>query len=269
MTCQTIGRPPISISGLGRSPLRRVPRPPQRIETHLHRRPYGADACRSARSPTRRPRPRSPRACRCGARRVLDLGCAAGGLATLLKARGEVEVVGIERRRRTTRRRRRARCDRVVRPTPRRSPTRRPRGRARPLRLPRRRRRARAPRRPVDARCARYARLLEPGGTAVVSLPNVGHWSTYAAPRPRQLAAQARGHPRRHAPALVHAARRARAAASRPGLQAAAVERRRGCCWRGSRLDALAPPPLRVPGVRTLVHVPARARRAYPARRMP
>ena len=26
----------------------------------------------------------------------------------------------------------------------------------------------------------RYAQLLEPHGTAVVSLPNVGHWSTYA-----------------------------------------------------------------------------------------
>ena len=32
-----------------------------------------------------------------GARRVLDLGCSTGWLAGALKARGEVEVVGIER----------------------------------------------------------------------------------------------------------------------------------------------------------------------------
>src|SRR5918992_5140803 len=40
MTCQTIGRPAISISGLGRSPLSRVPRPPQRMSTFIGRVTY-------------------------------------------------------------------------------------------------------------------------------------------------------------------------------------------------------------------------------------
>src|SRR3954453_139733 len=40
MTCQRIGRPPISISGFGRSPLSRVPRPPQRMSTLIGRVTY-------------------------------------------------------------------------------------------------------------------------------------------------------------------------------------------------------------------------------------
>ena len=43
------------------------------------------------------PRPEIARHVPATARRVLDLGCASGGLAALLKQRGPVEVVGIER----------------------------------------------------------------------------------------------------------------------------------------------------------------------------
>jgi SAM-dependent methyltransferase len=110
-----------------------------------------------------------------------------------------------------------------------------------------------------------YAGLLEPGGTAVISLPNVGHWSTYAA--------LIRGSWPRN-PEGIHDAthlrwftlRDARELVEQAGLAVATVDRRPRLIWRGSRLDELLGPSiLRLPGVRTLVtfqHVLT----AYPAR---
>lgn len=108
-----------------------------------------------------------------GARRVLDLGCASGALGAALKARGDVEVVGVDRdpvyaAQAATR------LDRVIEAD-------------------------------LDALTAgglgrfdclvaadvlehlvapwavlgRFAALLEPGCRAVISLPNVRHWETF------------------------------------------------------------------------------------------
>jgi methionine biosynthesis protein MetW len=201
------------------------------------------------------------------ARRVLDVGCAAGGLAALLKERGPVEVVGVEHDGAYAAAAA-ARCDRVVHADA----------------------EALARRPDLEAELGRfdclvaadvlehlvdpwaalraYARLLDPGGIAVVSLPNVGHWSTYAH--------LARGSwPRQ--PEGIHDAthlrwftlRDARDLLAEAGLEPVAVERRPRLIWRGSRLDELlGPAALRVPGLRTLVtfqHVLA----AYPARPCP
>jgi methionine biosynthesis protein MetW len=181
------------------------------------------------------------------ARRVLDLGCATGGLAGLLKARGPVEVVGVERDERYAAAAQRH-CDRVV---------------CADLE-------ALAPddlgrfdclvaadvlEHLVDpwSTLRAYARLLEPGGTAVVSLPNVAHWSTYAA--------LARGSWPRN-PEGIHDAshlrwftlRDARELVEQAGLEITAVDRRPRLIWRGSRLDdLLGPAAVRVPGLRTLV----------------
>ena len=193
------------------------------------------------------------------ARRVLDLGCAAGGLAALLKQRGPVEVVGVEHDAAYAAAAR-AHCDRVVHADV---------EALDPAELGR-----------FDCVVAadvlehlvdpwttlrRYAELLEPHGTAVVSLPNVAHWSTYAA--------LARGTWPRN-PEGIHDAthlrwftlRDARELLAQAGLQPSAVERRPRLIWRGSRLDdLLGPAAVRIPGLRTLVtfqHVLA----AYPAR---
>jgi methionine biosynthesis protein MetW len=201
------------------------------------------------------------------ARRVLDVGCAAGGLAALLKERGPVEVVGVEHDGAYAAAAA-ARCDRVVHADA----------------------EALARRPDLEAELGRfdcvvaadvlehlvdpwaalraYARLLDPGGIAVVSLPNVAHWSTYAH--------LARGSwPRQ--PEGIHDAthlrwftlRDARDLLAQAGLEPVAVERRPRLIWRGSRLDELlGPAALRVPGLRTLVtfqHVLA----AYPARPCP
>ena len=198
------------------------------------------------------------------ARRVLDVGCAAGGLATLLKARGPVEVVGVERDDEYAAAAA-AHCDRVVHADA----------------------EALAGRADLEADLGRFdclvaadvlehlvdpwtalrafARLLDPGGTAVVSLPNVAHWSTYAH--------LARGSwPR--LPEGIHDAthlrwftlRDAHELLAQAGLDPVALERRPRLIWRGSRLDdLLGPAAVRVPGLRTLVtfqHVLA----AYPAR---
>jgi methionine biosynthesis protein MetW len=205
------------------------------------------------------PRPEIARRVPASARRVLDLGCAAGGLAALLKARGPVEVVGVEKDAAYAEAAR-ARCDTVVHadvealdPTGLGS---------------------------FDCLVAAdvlehlvdpwtvlrtYARLLEPGGTAVVSLPNVAHWSTYAA--------LLRGSWPRN-PEGIHDATHlrwftlldARRLLAQAGLEVAAVDRRPRLLWRGSRLDdMLGPAAVRIPAVRTLVtfqHVLA----AYPAR---
>jgi methionine biosynthesis protein MetW len=205
------------------------------------------------------PRPEIARHVPPTARRVLDLGCAAGGLAALLKTRGPVEVVGVERDGAYAEAAA-AHCDQVL--------------------------HADVEAVAVDelgrfdclvaadvlehlvdpwAALRAYARLLDPGGTAIVSLPNVAHWTTYAH--------LARGSwPRQ--PEGIHDAthlrwftlRDARALLAQAGLEAVAVERRPRLLWRGSRLDArLGPAAVRVPGLRTLVtfqHVLA----AYPAR---
>jgi 2-polyprenyl-3-methyl-5-hydroxy-6-metoxy-1,4-benzoquinol methylase len=98
----------------------------------------------------------------------------------------------------------------------------------------------------------RYAELLEPGGTAVVSLPNVGHWSTYAN--------LARGTWPRKPEGIFDAThlrwfmlRDARELLLQAGLEPQRVTRRGWILWRGSRLDTLAPPLLHVPVLRTLV----------------
>jgi hypothetical protein len=121
-----------------------------------------------------------------------------------------------------------------------------------------------APRRPLD-RPARLRRAARAARHPVVSLPNVAHWSTYAA--------LARGTWPRD-PEGIHDAthlrwftlRDARELLAQAGLQPSVVERRPRLIWRGSRLDdLLGPAAVRVPGLRTLVtfqHVLA----AYPAR---
>ncbi len=213
------------------------------------------------------PRPEIARRVPVSARRVLDLGCAAGGLATLLKARGPVEVVGVELDESYATAAAK-RCDRVVHAD------------AEEL----------AGRAGLEAELGRfdcivaadvlehlvdpwtalraYARLLEPGGTAVVSLPNVAHWSTYVH--------LARGSwPRQ--PEGIHDAthlrwftlRDARELLAQAGLETVAVERRSRLIWRGSRLDdLLGPAAVRVPGLRTLVTFQL-VLAAYPARPCP
>ena len=195
------------------------------------------------------------------ARRLLDLGCAKGGLATLLSG---VEVVGVELDEGYAAAAERH-CARVVRADAeelaRRDDLAAELGRFDCLVA------ADVLEHLVDPWSAlrAYARLLEPGGTAVVSLPNVAHWSTYAA--------LARGSwPRR--PEGIHDAthlrwftlRDARELIEQAGLQVAAVERRPRLLWRGTRLDdLLGPLAVRIPGVRTLVtfqHVVT----SYPAR---
>jgi SAM-dependent methyltransferase len=97
----------------------------------------------------------------------------------------------------------------------------------------------------------RYAALLEPGGTAVVSLPNVGHWSTYFN--------VARGTWPRRAEGIFDAThlrwftlRDARELLEQAGLEPVTVVRRGWVLTRGSRLDAGVGPLLRVPGLRAL-----------------
>jgi methionine biosynthesis protein MetW len=201
------------------------------------------------------------------ARRVLDLGCASGGLASLLKARAPVEVVGVELDEAYAAAAQ-ARCDRVVHADAeqlaRRDDLQAALGRFDCLVA------ADVLEHLVDPWSAlrAYARLLEPAGAAVVSLPNVAHWSTYAH--------LARGTwPR--LPEGVHDAthlrwftlRDACALLAHAGLQVAAVDRRPRLIWRGSRLDDLLGPAIvRIPVLRTLAtfqHVIA----AYPARPCP
>jgi 2-polyprenyl-3-methyl-5-hydroxy-6-metoxy-1,4-benzoquinol methylase len=180
------------------------------------------------------------------ARRVLDLGCATGTTGAALKAGGDVEVVGVEREPGYAREAATRLDDVITADVEALDP---------------------APLGAFDCLIAadvlehlvdpwsvlrRYARQLEPGGTAIVSLPNVGHWSTYAHllrgtwPRkPEGIfdATHLRWFTLRDAEALL----------AQAGLRPHTVVRRGWVAWRGSRADVLAPPLLRVPGLRTLV----------------
>jgi SAM-dependent methyltransferase len=194
-----------------------------------------------------------------GTRRLLDVGCASGGLATLLPG---VEVVGIELDEGYAAVAER-RCARVIRADAEQLARDGLDGLGRFDCVVA----ADVLEHLVDPWSAlrAYARLLDPGGAAVVSLPNVAHWSTYAA--------LIRGSWPRN-PEGIHDAthlrwftlRDARELVEQAGLDVATVDRMPRLIWRGSRLDALAgPAALRVPGVRTLVtfqHVLT----AYPAR---
>jgi 2-polyprenyl-3-methyl-5-hydroxy-6-metoxy-1,4-benzoquinol methylase len=105
---------------------------------------------------------------------VLDLGCATGALARALKRRGEVEVVGVERDPAYAARAR-EHCDRVIEGDVEAIAT-RDLGRFDCLVA------ADVLEHLVDPWSAleAYAALLEPGCRAVVSLPNVAHWTTFA-----------------------------------------------------------------------------------------
>jgi len=187
-----------------------------------------------------------------GARRVLDLGCSTGWLAGALKERGAVEVVGIEREAAYAAIAE-ERCDRVVVGDVEVVPP--DLGRFDCLVA------ADVLEHLVDPWSAleRYAALLEPGCRAVVSLPNVAHWSTYAA--------LARGSwPRR--PEGIHDATHLRWFTLRDavelcegaGLHVEHVERRPWLLWRGTRLDRHVGPLARLAPF-TFQHVLA-ARRA-------
>jgi 2-polyprenyl-3-methyl-5-hydroxy-6-metoxy-1,4-benzoquinol methylase len=177
------------------------------------------------------------------ARRVLDLGCATGATGAALKQRQPAHVTGVELEAAYAAEAR-TRLDAVIAGD---VETAEPQGR-------------------FDALIAadilehlkdpwsalrRYARQLQPHGTAVVSLPNVGHWSTYAN--------LARGTWPRKPEGIFDAThlrwftlRDARELLRQAGLEPTAVVRRGWILPRGSRLDALVPPLLRIPGLRAL-----------------
>ena len=86
-----------------------------------------------------------------------------------------------------------------------------------------------------------YSELLEPDATVIVSLPNVGHWSTYAY--------LARGTWPRKPEGIFDAThlrwftlRDAKQLLTQAGITPGTVVRRRWLLTRGSRLDRLAPP---------------------------
>jgi methionine biosynthesis protein MetW len=193
------------------------------------------------------------------ARRVLDIGCAAGGLATLLPG---AEVIGIELDADYAVAAERH-CARVI------------HGDAEQL--------ARdglddlgsfdcvvaadVLEHLVDPWSAlrAYARLLEPQGTAVISLPNVAHWSTYAALLKGSWPRNPEGiHDATHLRWFT--LRDARELVEQAGLTVATIDRRPRLIWRGSRVDdLLGPAAMRIPGLRTLVtlqHIVT----SYPAR---
>jgi SAM-dependent methyltransferase len=178
------------------------------------------------------------------ATRVLDLGCATGTTGAALKARQPAAVVGVEldpvyAAEAATR------LDEVIAGD---VETAQPRGSFDALIAADVLEHLKDP----WAALRRYAELLEPGGTAVVSLPNVGHWSTYAN--------LARGTWPRKPEGIFDAAhlrwftlRDARDLLLQAGLRPTSLTRRGWILSSGSRLDALAPPLLRVPVLRTLV----------------
>ena len=168
------------------------------------------------------------------ARRVLDLGCATGTTGAALKDRQEVEVTGIEIEPEYAREAER-RLDRVICADAATVPE--DLGRFDVLLA------ADILEHLIDpwTTLTAYARLLDPGATAVISLPNVGHWSTYAYlargrwPRkPEGIfdATHLRWFTRRDALDLL----------TQAGLTPHTVVKRRWLLTRGSRLDRLAPP---------------------------
>jgi methionine biosynthesis protein MetW len=194
-----------------------------------------------------------------GTTRLLDLGCAAGGLATLLPG---VEVVGVELDEEYAAAAERH-CARVIHADVEQLARDGLEGLGRFDCLVA----ADVLEHLVDPWSAlrAYARLLQPGGAAIVSLPNVAHWSTYAA--------LVRGSWPRN-PEGIHDAthlrwftlRDARELVEQAGLAVAAVDRRPRLVWRGSRVDdLLGPLALRIPAVRTLVTFQY-VLTAYPAR---
>lgn len=113
-----------------------------------------------------------------GARRILDLGCSSGAVGDALKSRGEVEIVGVERDSGYAKVAER-RLDRVITADLEELATRE--GLAEELGR-------------FDCLIAgdvlehlrdpwtclrRFAGLLRPGGTAIVSLPNIRYWETF------------------------------------------------------------------------------------------
>src|SRR3954468_22499900 len=186
------------------------------------------------------------------ARRVLDLGCSTGWLAAALKRRGEVEVVGIEREPAYAAEAR-ARCDRVIEGDVQDVPE----GLGRYDCLVA----ADVLEHLVDPWSAleAYVAMLEPGCRAIVSLPNVAHWSTYARLARGSWPRRAEGiHDATHlrwftladAVGLLEGA----------GLRVEHVERRPWVLWRGTPLDRHAGPLARLSAF-TFQHVLA-ARRA-------
>src|SRR4051812_16738771 len=243
ITCHRIGRPPISTSGFGSSALcscSRVPRPPQRIATIICGTLPAMDpdqrAARAAEYESERAEivalvPRE-------ARRVLDLGCATGRLAAALKARGDVEVVGIEREPAYAAEAR-SRCDRVVEGDVEEIGAHPPDlGRFDCLVAADVLEHLVEPWSALEA----YVAMLDPGCRTIVSLPNVAHWSTYARlargswprlPEGIHDATHLRWFTLRDAVALCEGA----------GLVVEHVERRRGLLGRGRGL-ARSPPAL-------------------------
>jgi methionine biosynthesis protein MetW len=189
------------------------------------------------------------------ARRVLDLGCSTGWLAAALKQRGEVEVVGIERESAYAAEAR-TRCDRVIEGDIEDVPD--GLGRFDCLVA------ADVLEHLVDPWSAleAYVAMLEPGCRAIVSLPNVGHWSTFARlaggswprlPEGIHDETHLRWFTRRDAIALCEGA----------GLEVEHVERRTWLLWRGTRLDRHAGPLSRL-GAFTFQYVLAGRRMARP-----
>ena len=177
------------------------------------------------------------------ARRVLDLGCATGTTGAALKQRQEVEVVGVELEPEYAREAA-TRLDQVLTAD---AETAEPDGRFDVLIAADILEHLKDP----WTTLRRYAQLLDPGATLVVSLPNVGHWSTYAH--------LARGSWPRKPEGIFDAThlrwftlRDARALLLGAGLEPTAVVRRGWVLHRGSRLDALVGPLLRIPGLRAL-----------------
>jgi methionine biosynthesis protein MetW len=187
------------------------------------------------------------------ARRVLDLGCATGALASVLKQRGPIEVVGVERNPAYAAEARRH-CDRVIEGDVETVDS-GDLGRFDCLVA------ADVLEHLVDPWSAldRYVALLEPGCRAVISLPNAAHWTTYA-----QLA---RGRWPRKEQGIHDAThlrwftlRDALELAEGAGLRVEHVTRRPWVLWRGTRLDRHAGPLARLSPF-TFQHVLA-ARRA-------
>ncbi len=179
-----------------------------------------------------------------GARRVLDLGCATGTTGAALKQRQAVEVVGVElepdyAREAATR------LDEVLTAD---VESAAPDGRFDVLIAADILEHLKDP----WSTLKRYGDLLEPGATVIVSLPNVAHWSTYAH--------LARGSWPRKPEGIFDATHLrwftlgdANELLRQAGLTPHTVVRRGWIYTRGSRLDALAPPLLKVPGIRTLI----------------